>query len=90
MDSGTKLVKKGLKQKKEHQHLISHIRNSLGTKFQFKRTILIFWTKLKGVYCLQNNKMKMTIEFYIFELVYIPNFSFSNFDFFKQICYKKQ
>ena len=32
----------------------------------------------------------MTIEFYIFELVYIPNFSFSNFDFFKQICYKKQ
>ena len=50
MDSGTKLVKKGLKQKKEHQHLISHIRNSLGTKFQFKRTILILRTKLKGAY----------------------------------------
>ena len=89
MDSGTKLVKNGLKQKKEHQHLISHIRNSLGTKFQFKRTILIFWTKLKGVYSVYN-KMKMTIEFYIFELVYVRNFSFSNFDFFKQICYKKQ
>ena len=56
MDSGTKLVKKVLKQKKEHQHLILHIRNSLGTKFQFKQTILIFWTKLPQKEYIQSTK----------------------------------
>ena len=34
-----KLPKKGLKHKKEHQHRILHIRNSLGTKFELKLTI---------------------------------------------------
>ena len=44
-------------EKKERNHRILHIRNSLGTKFQLKLTIL------------KKNKMKITIEFYIFELV---------------------
>ena len=31
--------------KSEHRYWILHIRISLGTKFQLKRTILILWTK---------------------------------------------
>ena len=58
-------------EKKEYHHRILHIRNSLGTNFQFKLTILNFWTKLtkKSISNLENSKMKITIEFYIFELV---------------------
>ena len=36
------LQKQGLKQKVEHYHRGLHIRNSLGTKFQLKLTILNF------------------------------------------------
>ena len=32
--------------KKENHHRVLQIRNSLGTKFQFKLIILNFWTKL--------------------------------------------
>ena len=31
-------------------------------------------------------KVNITIEFCIFELVWIPNFSLNNLDFFEQIC----
>ena len=36
------LQKQGLKQKIEHYHRVLRIRNSLGTKFQLKLTILNF------------------------------------------------
>ena len=43
---GQNLQKRSKTKKKEHHHRISHIQNSLGTKFQLKLTILDFWTKL--------------------------------------------
>ena len=39
---GQYLLKKGLKQKKEHYHQIFHIQISLGSKFQLQQTILVF------------------------------------------------
>ena len=54
-----------------------HIRISLGTEFQFKQIILIFWNKFdhKGYFQSKASKMNLAIGFCIFELVYIPNFS---------------
>ena len=43
---GQNLQKRSKTEKKEHDHRIWHIRNSLGTKFQFELTISMFWTKL--------------------------------------------
>ena len=62
---------------REHHHQILHIQNSLGIKFQLKLTILNVWTKLIQQEYIQSKKekLKITIEFCIFELV--PNFSFS-------------
>ena len=47
-----------------------HIEISLGTKFQLKLTILIFWTKffLKRYFRPKTEKMSSTTEFCIFEL----------------------
>ena len=62
------------------------IRNSLGNKFQHKLTILNFWTWFtkKGLSDLkvkkkkkQKTKNQITIEFCIFELVCVLNFSFN-------------
>ena len=41
------------------------------TKFQIKRNILFFWTKLtqKGCFRSKKEKMKKIFQFYIFELV---------------------
>ena len=52
-------------------HWILHIRISLGTKFKFKQTILIFWTKFAQKYYFKSktDKMNRTIEFCLFELV---------------------
>ena len=49
----------------------------VGTEFQLKLTILIFWTKFaqKGCFCSKTEKVNTTIDFCIFELVYLPNFS---------------
>ena len=49
---------------------ILHIQVSLRTKFQFKWTILNFWTKFiqKGYLQSKTDKMNLTIEFGIFEL----------------------
>ena len=57
--------------KKDHDHRILHIRNSLVNKFQLKLTISNFWTKLtqKGISNLRKNKIKITIELYLSELV---------------------
>ena len=49
----------------------------LATKFHLKLTILIFWTKFgqKGYFRSKTEKVNITIEFCIFELVQVPNFS---------------
>ena len=67
------------KEKSEHQRWVLHIRISLATKFQLKLTILIFWTKFleKGYFRSKTEKVNTTIEFCIFELVWVPNFSLS-------------
>ena len=54
-----------------------HTGISLGTKCQLKLTILIFWTKSAKKMCFQfqTEKVKITTEFYIFELVLVPNFN---------------
>ena len=49
MDFLEKTCKKVFKTKKsEYNNRVLHIRNSLGTKFQLKLTISIFYTKKKG------------------------------------------
>ena len=51
----------------------------VGTKFQLKLTILIFWTKFAQKACFRSKteKMNITIELCIFELVQVTNFSLS-------------
>ena len=63
--------------KSEHHRGILHIQISLGTKFQLKLTILIFWAKFAQKEYLQwkTEKVNITIEFWIFELVLVPNFT---------------
>ena len=43
-----------------------HLRFSLGTKFQLKLTIVIFWTKFtqKEYFCRKTEKVNNTIEFW--------------------------
>ena len=55
--------------KSEQHHWILHIRISLGTKFQLKVTILIFWTKFSRKVCFRSKtgRVNTTIEFCIFE-----------------------
>ena len=49
------------------------------TKFCFKMTLLNFWIKLTQKGYFRTKKMKITIEFYIFKLIWILNFSFKKF-----------
>ena len=82
---GANLARKGksdLQQKNTHkkngnQHSTLHIRISLGTNIQLKLTILIFWTKFaqKGYIQLNTEKANLTIKFYRFESLHVPNFS---------------
>ena len=86
MDFLDKTCKKGLKQKSEHHHCTLHIPNGL--------TILNFWTKLTQKEYFRSKKekkkMKITIEFYIFQFVQVPNFSFrKQFRFFETSFPKK-
>ena len=75
----TKLAQKGYfpHEKTEHHHLILHIRISPGNQFYFNMTILIFWIKFdqKEYFQLEAAKVSITIEFWIFKLVQVPNFS---------------
>ena len=68
---GQILQRKVYNRKSKPSHRVLTIQNSLGTKFQLKLTILILWTKLtqKGYFQSKENKMKITIKLYIFELV---------------------
>ena len=63
--------------KNKHYHWILHVGIRLRTKFQLKVTFLIFWTKFsqKGHFWPKTKKLNITIEFCMFELVYVPNFS---------------
>ena len=57
--------------------ILFHIQISLDTKFQLKLTNLICWTKfaLKGYFQSKIEKVNITIELCLFELVQVPNFS---------------
>ena len=64
--------------KNERHYWIPHIRISLCTNFHLKLTIAIFWTKFanKGSYFQsKTDKIDTTIEFCIFELVFVSNFT---------------
>ena len=50
---------------------------SVGTKFQLKQTILIFWTKYAQQGHSNTEKVNITIEFSMFELIYVSNFTFN-------------
>ena len=52
----------------------------VGTKFDLKLTILIFWTKFgqKGCFKFKREKVNIISEFCIFELVYITHKIFEN------------
>ena len=65
-----------LNRKSEYQQWFLHIRISLANKFQLKLSILIFWTQFasKGNSSWKQ-EVNITIEFCIFELVYVPNFN---------------
>ena len=66
-----------------------HIRISIGTKFPLKLTILNFWTKFTkdGYFKSKTEKVNITTEFSIFELVYVLNFCLNwQFDLLDQIC----
>ena len=54
-----------------------HIRLSLCIKFHFEETILNFWTKFtqERYLCSKTEKVNIIIEFRIFKLVLVPNFS---------------
>ena len=72
--------------KREHHHWIAHILISLGTKFQLKLTILVFWTKIcpKRVFLVKNRKSK-----HQHWIVNIRISQTDNSDFLDQICPKK-
>ena len=61
----------------EHLNWILHIHIILGTKFQLKLTILVFWTKFAQKEYLQSKieKINITTEVWILELVEVPSFS---------------
>ena len=63
-----------------NQKSIRHSR--VGTKFRLKMTLLNFLIKSTQKTCFQTKKKKITIEFYIFKLIYILNSASTNhFDF---------
>ena len=63
--------------KSEHHHWVLPIQISLRTKFHFKQTVLSCGTKFAQKECFwsETEKMNMTIEFCMFKLVSVPNFS---------------
>ena len=64
--------------KNEHHYWILHIQISLNTNFQLKLSITIFWIKFAkktSYFQFKTDKIDTTIEFCIFELVFVPNFT---------------
>ena len=64
-------------EKSDHHYWILHILISVGTKFQLKLAILTFSTKItqKGYFQCKVENVNTTIESYMFNLVWAPNFS---------------
>ena len=65
-------------QKNQYCHWISHIWISLSPNFQLKLTIAIFWTKFTKMHIYfqsKTDKIDTTIEFCIFELAFVFNFT---------------
>ena len=65
-------------QKNEHRYWILHIRINLSTNFQLKLTIAIFGTKFakNDSYCQpKTGKIDTIIEFCIFQLVFLSDFT---------------
>ena len=76
----------------EHHYWILNIWIRLSTTFQLRLTIVIFWTKFakNGSYFQsKTDKIDTTIEFCIFELAFVSNFTLNNFEFLDQICPRK-
>ena len=61
----------------KHKKSKNIMKMTVGIKFQLNFTILIFWTKFaqKGYFRSKTEKMSITIEFCMFTLVSVPNFS---------------
>ena len=59
---------------KKSQNIMSMI---IGSKFLLQEIILIFWSKFrkKGFFLSQAEKINITTEFLIFELVKVPDFT---------------
>ena len=59
--------------KSDYHDWILHIQITWGTKFQLKLTILIFRTKFirKWYFWSKNEKLSITIDFYIFESAWV-------------------
>ena len=66
-----KLTQKGYfrTKKNENYHRILHIQISLDSKFHFPQTISASTNQKKGYFRSKTQKMIITIEFFIFELV---------------------
>ena len=78
-------------QKNEHRYWILYIRISRSTNFQLKLTNAIFWTKFdkkNGYFQSKSDKIDTTIDFCIFEKIFVSNFTTDkkNFEFWDQIC----
>ena len=79
---------------RKHKKWTSLLNSSYSsTNFQLKLTIVIFWTRFvkKGSYYFwsKTDKINTTTECCIFELVFVSNFTLSNFEFLNQICPRK-
>ena len=55
--------------------MIQSWRNGWTKEQADRRTTVISWDAVRLTLSVQKNKMKITIEFHIFELLQIPNFS---------------
>ena len=77
--------------KSKHPYWIVHIRIFLGTKLQFKPTILKFGTKFaqKVYFQLNMKKVNITMEFCISELVWVPNVTLNSIEYWDKIYLKR-
>ena len=78
-------------QKNEHRYWILYIRISRNTNFQLKLTNAIFWTKFdkkNSYFQSKSDKIDTTIEFCIFEKIFVSKFTTNRkmFEFWDQIC----
>ena len=64
-------------EKSEHRHRILQIRISQCIKIHFEQKNLNFWSKLnlKGFFWSKKEKVSVIVDFYIFELGKVPNFT---------------